>query len=68
MVQYDFYNNNKTLVIAKSDNNKYLIQNGTGAEYSEAIDLFDHIDLDGKPKGRYTYTESDKDIESENIL
>ena len=44
------------LVKTYSDSNKYIIQNETGIEYTEAIDV----------PNKYTYTESEKDIESEN--
>lgn len=40
-----------------SDEGYYLIQNETGAEYEEAIDV------EGAP---YTYSESDKKIEEPN--
>ena len=40
------------LVKTKSDSNKYIVQQGTGKKYSEAIDL----------PNKYTYTESDEDI------
>lgn len=42
------------LYITKSDNNKMILQVETGIEYSEAIDVF---------PVRYTYVETDKDIE-----
>ena len=38
-----------------SDANKYLIQNETGVKYAEAIDI----------PNKYTYTESDEEIETE---
>lgn len=41
------------LIKTYSDKSKMIIQNETGIEYAEAIDI---------PK-KYTYTESDKDIE-----
>ena len=44
------------LVKTYSDSNKYIIQNETGIEYTEAVDV----------PNKYTYTESEKDIESEN--
>lgn len=47
---------NERLVKHCSDANKYIIQNETGNEYTEAIDV--------RPC-RYTYTESDKDIEEQ---
>lgn len=42
------------LIKTYSDSNKYIIQNGTGIEYTEAVDV----------PNKYTYTESDKDIEN----
>lgn len=47
--------NGRTLVKTYSDNNKYIIQNETGVKYSEAVDV----------PNRYTYTESNEDIEIE---
>lgn len=44
------------LVKTYSDSNKYIVQNETGIEYTEAVDV----------PNKYTYTESEKDIESEN--
>ena len=44
---------NKTLIRTYSDARKYIIQNETGIEYAEAIDI----------PNKYTYRESDKDIE-----
>lgn len=40
-----------------SDENKYILQNETNTEYSEAIDVED---------SGYTYMETDKYIEEEN--
>lgn len=63
MIVYDYYNKEKTLVIAKSDNNKFIHKVGTTEEYSEAIDLIDHIDtIDGTPRSRFKYEETNKDI------
>lgn len=47
--------NGRTLVKTYSDSNKYIIQNETGVKYSEAVDV----------PNRYTYTESNEDIEME---
>lgn len=47
--------NGRTLVKTYSDSNKYIIQNETGIKYSEAVDV----------PNRYTYTESNEDIEIE---
>ena len=41
------------LVKTYSDSGKYIIQNETGVEYIEAVDV----------ANKHTYTESDKDIE-----
>lgn len=49
--------NDRELVKTYSDNNKFIIQNETGAKYGEAIDIPD----------KYTYTESDEDIPKEII-
>ena len=45
------------LIKTYSDSGKYIIQNETGIEYGEAIDVPD----------KYTYTESEKDIETINL-
>ena len=42
------------LIKTYSDSNKYIIQNETGNEYTEAVDV----------PNKYTYTESEKDIEN----
>ncbi len=44
--------NDRVLTKTYSDKCKFIIQNETGAIYTEAIDL----------PGKYTYTESDEDI------
>lgn len=49
--------NGRELVKTYSDNNKYIIQNGTGVYYTEAVDV----------PHKYTYVESEKDIEVEEI-
>lgn len=41
------------LIKTYSDSGKYIIQNETGVEYTEAVDI----------PNKYTYTESNKDIE-----
>ena len=43
------------LVKTYSDAGKYVLQNETGVKYAEAIDI----------PNRYTYTETDEDIEPE---
>lgn len=45
--------NGRGLVRTWSDANKYLIQNETGIEYSEAVDI----------PNKYTYRESNREIE-----
>lgn len=45
--------NGKELIKTYSDSGKYIIQNETGIEYAQAIDI----------PNKYTYTESKKDIE-----
>ena len=47
--------NGRELIKSYSDNNKYIIQNETGAKYTEAIDI----------PNKYTYTESEEDIKVE---
>lgn len=47
--------NGKQLTKTYSDNNKFIIQNETGAIYTEAIDI----------PNKYTYTESEEDIKVE---
>lgn len=47
----------KNLIRTYSDKNKYIIQNETGIKYAEAIDI----------PNKYTYTESDEEIENEYI-
>lgn len=57
MVIKEFYETRSdgvNLYCTYSDEGFYIIQNETGAEYAEAIDV------EGAP---YTYTESDKKIE-----
>ena len=44
------------LVKHYSDNGKYILQNETGIEYAEAVDVM---------PCRYTYSETQKNIESE---
>lgn len=45
--------NGRELIKTYSDSGKYIIQNETGIEYTEAIDV----------PNKYTYRESEKDIE-----
>ena len=51
------YLNDGTLIRHYSDTGMIILQNETGIEYSEAIDIV---------PCPYTYTETDKPIESEN--
>ena len=60
MVIKDFYETREdgvSLYRTYSDEGYYLIQNETGAEYEEAIDV------EGAP---YTYSETDKPIEADD--
>jgi hypothetical protein len=60
MIKQEYYktrNDGVRLIKTYSDSNKYIIQVETGIEYDVAIDVFPL---------RYTYIESDKDIEAEN--
>ena len=54
MIIQEPYDNN--LIRTYSDQNKYIIQNETGVKYAEAIDI----------PNKYTYRESDEDIEPLN--
>lgn len=45
---------NEKLIRHYSDNNKYILQNETGIEYVEAVDVI---------PCRYTYSEMERDIE-----
>lgn len=47
--------NDKTFIRNYSDDNKYIQKVGTDEVYSEAVDI---------PTARYTYVETDKDIET----
>lgn len=53
--QETIFINGRELIKTYSDNNKYIIQNETGAKYAEAIDI----------PNKYTYTESDENINIE---
>lgn len=56
LIQKEVTINGKTLMHTYSDQKKYIKQVETGYEYNEAYDV---IPL------RYTYIETDKDIETE---
>lgn len=61
MIVKEFYRTRKdgvNLYRTYSDKEVYILQNETGAEYTEAIDV------EGAP---YTYSETDKPIEIEPI-
>lgn len=49
--------NGKTLIRTYSDAGKYIVQNGTGRKYEEAVDI----------PNKYTYTESNEDIPKEVV-
>ena len=53
--QETIFVNGRELIKTYSDNNKYIIQNETGAKYTEAIDI----------PNKYTYIESEEDIKVE---
>ena len=55
MIRNELLNDGK-LIRHYSDKNKILLQKETGIEYSEAIDIV---------PCKYTYTETDKEIEEE---
>jgi hypothetical protein len=55
IVQENLIINGRKLVKTYSDNAKYIIQNETGVEYTEAVDV----------PNKYTYTESETIIEEE---
>ena len=61
MVKKEYYKtleDGTVLIRTYSDSNHYIIQDGTGIEYSEAIDL---------ENMNRTYTESEKVIEEDSI-
>ena len=61
MVKKEYYKtleDGTVLVRTYSDSNHYIIQDGTGIEYSEAIDL---------ENMNRTYTESEKVIEEDSV-
>lgn len=55
--QETIFVNGRELVKTYSDSGKYIIQNETGIEYTEAVDI----------PNKYTYIESEEDILEENI-
>ena len=52
------------LVKTYSTENKYIKQVETGLEYNEAVDIGEKVGEEYKPT-RYTYVETDKEIEVE---
>lgn len=61
MIQREFYrtrNDGVNLYRTYSDEGMVILQNETGVEYDEAIDVEDAL---------YTYSETDKPIESGNV-
>ena len=61
MIKKEYYKtleDGSVLVRTYSDSNHYIIQDGTGIEYSEAID---------PEQMNRTYTESEKTIEEDSI-
>lgn len=65
MIKPEYYGKNglgKDLYISKSKNNKVIRQIETGNEYDEAIDVADE-----NGNIAYTYEETEKDIEIEEV-
>ena len=65
MIKTEYYairNDGVLLVKSYSTRKKYILQNETGLEYDEAIDIGVKIDEKYYPKN-YTYIETEKDIE-----
>ena len=58
---------NVILVKTYSTENKYIKQVETGLEYNEAVDIGEKVGENYKPT-RYTYVETDKEIEVEEEL
>ena len=70
MIKTEFYmkrNDNVILVKTYSTENKYIKQVETGLEYDEAVDIGEKVGENYKPT-RYTYVETDKEIEVEEEL
>ena len=70
MIKTEFYmkrNDNVILVKTYSTENKYIRQVETGLEYDEAIDIGEKVGENYKPT-KYTYEETDKEIEVEEKL
>ena len=70
MIKTEFFmkrNDNVILVKTYSTENFYIKQVETGLEYTEAIDIGDLVGSEYKPS-KYTYEETDKPIEEEEII
>ena len=67
MIKTEFFmkrSDNVILVKTYSTENKYIKQVETGLEYDEAVDIGEKVGENYKPT-RYTYEETDKEIEVE---
>lgn len=61
MIGYKWYNKDKNLVIAESDEGCYIKKEGEDFLYESAIDRFNHFDItDETPRGKFNYIEVDK--------
>ena len=70
MIKTEFFmkrSDNAILVKTYSTENKYIKQVETGFEYDEAIDIGEKVGENYKPT-KYTYEETDKEIEVEEEL
>ena len=70
MIKTEFFtkrSDNVILVKTYSTENKYIKQVETGFEYDEAVDIGEKVGENYKPT-RYTYEETDKEIEVEEKL
>ena len=70
MIKTEFFmkrSDNVILVKTYSTENKYIKQVETGLEYDEAVDIGEKVGENYKPT-KYTYVETDKEIEVEEEL
>ena len=70
MIKTEFFmkrSDNVILIKTYSTENKYIKQVETGLEYDEAVDIGEKVGENYKPT-RYTYVETDKEIEVEEEL
>ena len=70
MIKTEFFtkrSDNIILVKTYSTENKYIKQVETGLEYDEAVDIGEKVGENYKPT-KYTYEETDKEIEVEETL